>query len=334
MSDQPDDDLIRELYARFGFAYFQSECLHRELCFVLALSALPTPDLITGPRADEELARAYGLTLGDVAAKLESVLPVDLVGELREAVAARNFLAHQFWFERARFMLSVRGVGELLAEVDRYAEQFRRLDALVSDWKKPKIEAFGFSDQVIDDAQRRVLAGEPDDPLPTKRAVREMERKLRKRQRLTRVWQAPTGAGLNSIVFELSDGSLWQLSDVGLAWTKFHKIDANWTEHPATKPYLPADIMPRPKTKAAWHYEFVLGRSATLWVRPGQQEKTFKWGVRAAKKTPLGIYTQPLTLCNEGSPLTPRQFCAKIRYVSRIQLRIPRFLPRRTFFRS
>jgi hypothetical protein len=47
MSDQPNDDLIRELYARFGLAYYQSECLHRELCFIFAWSGLPSPDLIT-----------------------------------------------------------------------------------------------------------------------------------------------------------------------------------------------------------------------------------------------------------------------------------------------
>ena len=36
MSVRPDDDLIRELYARFGLAYYQSECLHRNLCIAFA----------------------------------------------------------------------------------------------------------------------------------------------------------------------------------------------------------------------------------------------------------------------------------------------------------
>ena len=96
MSDQPDDDLIREMYARFGLAYYQSECLHRGLCIILAWSGLPLRDLITRPRVEERLAQAFSLTLGDVAAKLEGMLPVELTGEIRQAVDTRNFLAHHF----------------------------------------------------------------------------------------------------------------------------------------------------------------------------------------------------------------------------------------------
>lgn len=67
MGDQTDSELIREVYARFGLAYYQSECLHRGLCIVYAISGLPPPDLITRPRVEERLALAYSLTLGDVA---------------------------------------------------------------------------------------------------------------------------------------------------------------------------------------------------------------------------------------------------------------------------
>src|ERR671924_697913 len=98
MDDEPDDDLIREVYARFGLAYYQSEGLHRELCMSLAWLGLPSRDLITRPRVEERLAYTFSLTLGDVAAKLEGVLPAELSGELQEAVNRRNFLAHHFWF--------------------------------------------------------------------------------------------------------------------------------------------------------------------------------------------------------------------------------------------
>ena len=73
MDDELDDDLIREVYARFGLVYYLSECLHRELCMILAWSELPSRDLITRPRVEERLAYAFSLTLGDVAAKLEGV---------------------------------------------------------------------------------------------------------------------------------------------------------------------------------------------------------------------------------------------------------------------
>ena len=84
MDDQPNDDLIRELYARFGLAYYQSECLHRGLCTILACSELPSRDLVTRPRVEELLAQAFSLTLGDVVAKVEAVLPAELSGGFRK----------------------------------------------------------------------------------------------------------------------------------------------------------------------------------------------------------------------------------------------------------
>jgi hypothetical protein len=138
MNDEPDDELIREVYARFGLAYYQSECLHRELCMILAWSGLPSRDLITRPRVEEGLAQAFSLTLGDVAAKLKGVLSAELGAELSEAVDRRNFLAHHFWFERAHLMFSVKDVPHLLLELEEYAALFDRLYARLTQWAEAK----------------------------------------------------------------------------------------------------------------------------------------------------------------------------------------------------
>ena len=85
------------------------------------------------------------------------------------------------------------------------------------------------------------------------------------------------------MIFELADGSLWQLSDVGLGLTRFQEIGPGWTEHPATKPHLPAEIPPRPQHAPPWDYEFTLSNGAVLWGKPGHGKATFNWGVRALK---------------------------------------------------
>lgn len=283
MADEPDDDLIREMYARFGLAYYQSECLHRGLCIVLAWTGLPSPDLITRPRVEERLAQAFSLTLGDVSSKLEGVLPPDLADEIRAAVATRNFLAHHFWFERAHLMFSANNVRQLISELDGYAEMFDRLDARVSEWSEPTRQRLGLTDEVLQESLERTLAGEADEPLPDKQAIRELEKKLSRRQRLIRVWEFSLEDGRRPLIFELADGSLWQLSDVGLGLTRFQEIGPGWTEHPAIKPHLPAEILPRPQNTAPWDYEFTLSNGAVLWVKPGRQKARFRWGVRTPK---------------------------------------------------
>jgi hypothetical protein len=285
MDDELDDDLIREVYARFGLAYYLSECLHRELCMILAWSELPSRDLITRPRVEERLAYAFSLTLGDVAAKLEGVLPAELSGALREAVDRRNFLAHHFWFERAHLMFSVENVSELISELNKDAELFDSLDTKISKWSESKRRELGLTDEVVQASLRRILAGESDDPLPDRQTVRELEKKLSRRQRLIRVWEFILDDGRKPIIFELADGSLWQLSDVGLGWTRFKEVGLGWMEPPAVKPHLPADILPRPEPTGPWNYEFALANGAVLWVKPGRQKQTFRWGVRAPNRS-------------------------------------------------
>jgi hypothetical protein len=303
MNDGLDDDLIREVYARFGLAYYQSECLHRELCMILAWSGLPSRDLITRPRVEERLAHAFSLTLGDVAAKLEGVLPGELSGELREAIDRRNFLAHHFWFERAHLMFSVENVHQLIAELDEYAELFDRLDTRASQWSEPKRRELGLTDELVQASLRRILAGESDEPLPDRQTVRELEKKLGRRQRLIRVWEFTLDDGRKPLIFELVDGSLWQLSDVGLGWTRFQGVGPGWTEHPAFKPHLPADILPRPDSTGPWDYEFALANGAVLWVKPGRQKQTFRWGVRSHERSA----EQGAALDGDSAPLHPRQ---------------------------
>ncbi len=303
MNDQPDDDQIRELYAMFGFAYYQSECLHRELCMIWAWSGLPSRDLITRPRVEERLAQAFSLTLGDVAAKLKGVLPAQLYAELQTAVETRNFLAHHFWFERAHLMHNVENVRQLIAELDDYAGLFDRLDTQVSAWAEPKRRELGVTEEAIQHSLSRILAGEADEPLPDRQTIRELEKKLGRPQRLIRVWEFSLDDGRKPLVFELADGSLWQLSDVGLGWTRFREVGPSWTEHPAIKPHLPANILPRPEPAAPWDYEFMLAAGAALWVKPGRQKQTFEWGVRAPKESA----EQGAALDGDSASLHPRQ---------------------------
>lgn len=286
MEDWVDDDLIREVYARFGLAYYLSECLHRSLCILLAFSELPSGELITRPRAEERLAHGFSLTLGDVVVKLEGALPTALVEELRQAVKARNFLAHHFWWERIHLMFRREYVRQLVVELDGYADLFNRLDTLVSERLERKRWELGVTDEALKDSMNRLLAGDLDEPLPDRLTVKELERRLSKRQRLIRVWEFTLEDGQKPLIFELADGSLWQLSDVGLAWSVFQQVGANWVEHPSVKPYLPADILPRPKVAGPWDYEFTLANGAILWVKPGRQKGTFRWGVRIPKASP------------------------------------------------
>ena len=145
---------------------------------------------------------------------------------------------------------------------------------------KEKQKQLGISDEALENNLMKILAGEDKEPLPDKKTVRELEKKLRKKQRLIRVWEPTLEDGRRPLIFELADGTLWQLSEVGLGQTRFKEVGQDWTEHQTIKPHLPAEIVPRPKSSAPWDYKFTLANGVVLWVRQGRSKRTFKWGLQ------------------------------------------------------
>jgi len=95
-----------------------------------------------------------------------------------------------------------------------------------------------------------------------------------------RVWEFKLPDGTVPLIFETQDSCLWQLCDIGLGWTYYDRISTHWKENKIIQPYLPANINPRPKDCHPWEYEFKLRKNVFLWVKPGSQERSFKWGIK------------------------------------------------------
>lgn len=275
--EEPTPDLRRELFARFGLAYYHSECLHKELCNFLAISVFPSRDGITRPRIEERLAQALALPLGLVVEELRPLLPQDLLPDLEDALKKRNFLAHHFWFERAHLMFTASAIDKMIEELDAMSDQFHQLDEKCTQRFAKKRKELGITDEVIHSALEECLAGKPMDPLPT-------QRKLKKQERVVRAWEFTLPNGQKPLVFETEDGCLWQLCDVGLGWTYYDRIRPDWTVNETIQQNLPANINPRPKDYKPWNYEFKLANKAILWVKPGDRERSFRWGLRIENK--------------------------------------------------
>jgi hypothetical protein len=86
--------------------------------------------------------------------------------------------------------------------------------------------------------------------------------------------------GLITQIFETEDGELWQLSDVGLGWSRFNKIGSDWKINERIQEHLPAYINPRPPIDSPWNYEFQLAKNVTFFVKRGKREKSYKWGIK------------------------------------------------------
>ncbi len=278
--NEQNEDLVREMYARFGLAYYYSEVLHRGLCIILALSGISDSNLMTRPRIEEHLARAFSLTLGGVIAELRGKVPTEFMDRLKDILEKRNFLAHHFWFERAHLMFTATHLQQLIHELDSYTLVFNQLDEETKQFFENIRNNLGITEQDLDDSLSRVLSGNAEIPLPNKETMKARDGKLRNPQHLVHVWEFERQDGGKPLVFEMQDGTLWQLCDVGLGWTNFDHVEPNWWEQPIIQPHLPAEINLRPQDAHPWDYEFTLKDDVVLWVKPGRRPKTFRWGLR------------------------------------------------------
>jgi hypothetical protein len=135
---------------------------------------------------------------------------------------------------------------------------FQRLDQRITAYTRYKADRLGISDEVIEESKKRILDGE-------ERMALHSQRRLKKRERVVRLYRAPIRGGF-ALVFETEDGELWQLSDVGMAWTPLEETESDWSEVRKIMPYLPATINPRPNTERPFQYSIELANGGTLHV--------------------------------------------------------------------
>jgi len=133
-------ELIKEVFACFGAAYYRSEILHRKLCNIYALMTFEKVEDIIPLRMDEKQARADTLTLGQIIEQTKDLLPSELQQRLQVALEKRNYLAHHY---------SKQNLLKMRQELLELGGLFIKLDEDISEYVKPKREAFGITDELI-----------------------------------------------------------------------------------------------------------------------------------------------------------------------------------------
>lgn len=267
------ESLIKEVYTRFGLSYYLAEVLHRGLCNAYVFLSFEKAEQVTKPRIEEKFAFAFSLTLGQVIREVEDFLPSQLAIKLHVALDRRNFLAHHFWFERVHLMYNPQGLDQMLQELEEMSDLFNQLDEQINEYIKTRRSEFGVTNDVISTIMNDLISGNLEEPLMS-------QRRLKKQERLVNIWDVEVTSNLVTQIFEMEDGTFWQLCDVGLGWSRFITVEDDWRQNEKVQEYLPARINPRPAISQPWEYEFRLKKRMVLWVKPGKREKSYTWGLK------------------------------------------------------
>lgn len=267
------EELIKEVYARFGLAYYFGECLHKQLCLIYTLGEYQDSSVITKPRVEERMKYAFSLTLGVLKNEILNLIPNEFRDELSQAVNKRNYLSHHFWFEKAHLFFPTTGIYKMINELEEYQKCFEQIDSKLTKAFENRFKSLGITDDLVNKYLLDLMNGKEYEPLPSKR-------KLKKRETIIAVWEFSLPNGNKPLIFQTDDNELWQLCDVGLGWTTYSEVKSDWIKNKIIAQYLPAEINPRPNVDSPWCYEFELSDEVILWVKKSDKEKMFRWGIK------------------------------------------------------
>lgn len=120
----------KDIYAYFGLTMFHIQCLERTLSMLSATVYNSNVNLINRPQFDCLLEANFGKTLGQLIKNIKrSVdLPDGFENKLSEALKKRNFLTHNYFWERSLKFSHKRGQEEMIEELSKSCVYFEELD--------------------------------------------------------------------------------------------------------------------------------------------------------------------------------------------------------------
>ena len=160
-----DPEQVKEVYAHFGLAMYQAQCLEQQLALILATKYGPGPTKISIVDFEHLLDGLYTRTLGQLVREIGKLasLSEDEEGSLQQALSKRNWLAHRYFSDRSVDFLSESGRDMMVEELREVSEFFHSLDELFTQRTMEYVETLGITQELIDQQLERLLT-DPREP--------------------------------------------------------------------------------------------------------------------------------------------------------------------------
>ncbi|MDE2230254.1 MAG: hypothetical protein KGL11_14595 [Alphaproteobacteria bacterium] len=144
--ESPDEELVKEVYARFGLCMYCAQVFETGLINILTLletSASRTPTRWT---FDSFYKKYERLTFGQLMAGLEThkILPPNLANEIRTLKLERDHLAHQFFRDHVLDFQTAADCHQMIENLKVRTERFSALDERVTQFQKETFARLGF----------------------------------------------------------------------------------------------------------------------------------------------------------------------------------------------
>lgn len=156
-ADDENSVLTRELFARYGLAMYMAQVLeHGLINALMVIKKLPTAKNYNSKldwenSVDEFYEEKFKNVLGIIIRELENDcdVPQELINAAKDARDDRNFLAHRFFQEHAKDVLTEIGKSKMIAICEKIIAKFQSVDEGFEAFTGPMKEKFGITNEVI-----------------------------------------------------------------------------------------------------------------------------------------------------------------------------------------
>ena len=141
----------REVFACFGLAMYHTQCLEKEIGILLATQFNPRFLASNEEKRDRAFDAAFAKTLGMLITELKKTMnvPSDLEARLVQAVKARNWLSHHYFWERSGHILTEEGREYMIEELTKTAEEMNQLDNLLTTLGMEWFKQHGITNELL-----------------------------------------------------------------------------------------------------------------------------------------------------------------------------------------
>jgi hypothetical protein len=150
----------KEVYAYFGLAIYNAQCVESSIIQMLIFCDLYEKEAKKNQsqtkwetKFDEFDQQLSAKTMGRLIGHLKSlnVINSDTEGLLAIALKKRNFLAHQYFPERARDFVNHLGREKMITELSEMVDFFDKIQNILNPLTMKIAEKYGLTEQIVEE---------------------------------------------------------------------------------------------------------------------------------------------------------------------------------------
>ena len=147
LDDMDHEALRKEVFAWYGSAAYYAQCIEVELIIArLFLARLRNPEV-----PPEELDRIdrEKKTMGQLLKLVGADLKDDEAALLNACLENRNFLVHDYWYQRRESLLTVEGCQRAASELQEMSARLKQGNAVAEEMSRRIRARLGISDEMV-----------------------------------------------------------------------------------------------------------------------------------------------------------------------------------------